>query len=383
MANTLNQVGIETGNIVEAYHITQSIDAFTGTVDYDIYLSGSFNMTGSINGEPGIINPLTASYAITTSYAETASYAISASYEINYETSSSYAETASIAESSSYALSASYVESSSYALSASYVESSSYAESASYALSASYVNLVAGPNIFINQVGTSFEISSSGGGGGGITPSETGSFYYSSSVNLNTITFYQGDGTSENITVDTGSASVGTYKVITSTDPGTVLTGASGTSQVVVKSILIPAGTFTTGDIVRILFWINAESDTGTTVEIRAYINNSPTNGGSMILGATNSDFINLGAFTNGGGITRNLHISSSTITSWPSFQSDTWKTDEGGDGFWNFPGSTVQGYATGNINWATTKYLVITGKFAPGANSLDKFNIRAVKITN
>ena len=36
-----------------------------------------------------------------------------------------------------------------------------------------------------------------------VTNNETGSFYYSSSVNLNTVTFYQGDGTTENVTVDT------------------------------------------------------------------------------------------------------------------------------------------------------------------------------------
>ena len=135
MANTLTQIGIETGNTVEAYHVSQSIDAFTGAEAYDISLSGSFNMTGSINGEPGLVNPLTASYAITASYTL----------------------------SSSYALSASHVVSSSYALSASYVVSSSYATTASY------VNLVAGPNITINQAGTSFEISSSGTGGGLIT----------------------------------------------------------------------------------------------------------------------------------------------------------------------------------------------------------------------
>ena len=39
--------------------------------------------------------------------------------------------------------------------------------------------------------------------------SQTGSFYYSSSVNLNTITFYQGDGTTETVTVDTGSSVAG------------------------------------------------------------------------------------------------------------------------------------------------------------------------------
>jgi hypothetical protein len=69
MANTLNKTGIENGGIVEAYHITQSIDAFTGLTAYDISLSGSFNMTGSINGEPGVINQLTSSYALTASYA--------------------------------------------------------------------------------------------------------------------------------------------------------------------------------------------------------------------------------------------------------------------------------------------------------------------------
>lgn len=64
MANTLTKAGITTGNTVEAFHVTQLIDAFSGTEAYDISLSGSFNMTGSINGEPGVINPLTASYAM-------------------------------------------------------------------------------------------------------------------------------------------------------------------------------------------------------------------------------------------------------------------------------------------------------------------------------
>lgn len=38
---------------------------------------------------------------------------------------------------------------------------------------------------------------------------DTGSFYYSSSVNLNTITFHQGDGTTESVTVNTGSGGGG------------------------------------------------------------------------------------------------------------------------------------------------------------------------------
>jgi hypothetical protein len=80
MAKILNKIGITTGNTVEAYHVTQSIDAFSGIEAYDISLSGSFNMTGSINGEPTIINPLTASYAMN---ALSSSYAITASYALN------------------------------------------------------------------------------------------------------------------------------------------------------------------------------------------------------------------------------------------------------------------------------------------------------------
>ncbi len=60
----LSKTGITNGTTIEASHITQSIDAFTGEKEYDIFLSGSFNMTGSINGEPGVVNPLTASYAV-------------------------------------------------------------------------------------------------------------------------------------------------------------------------------------------------------------------------------------------------------------------------------------------------------------------------------
>jgi len=122
MANTLTQVGIETGNAVEAYHVTQSIDAFTGAIAYDITLSGSFNMTGPINGQSGLINPLTASYAISSSRAISASFVTSASYAL----------------------------SSSRAISASFVTSASYALSSSYAVTASHV-----PNTFV-QNGNSF-----------------------------------------------------------------------------------------------------------------------------------------------------------------------------------------------------------------------------------
>ena len=69
MAKILTKTGITTGNTVKAFHVTQSVDAFTGTDAYDITISGSLTVTGSITGEPLIVNPLTSSYAITASYA--------------------------------------------------------------------------------------------------------------------------------------------------------------------------------------------------------------------------------------------------------------------------------------------------------------------------
>ena len=85
MAKSLSKTGITTGNTVKAGHVTQSIDAFTGVEAYDLTLSGSLVVTGSITGQPGVVNQLTASYAL------------SASVEITHEVSSSYAQTASIA----------------------------------------------------------------------------------------------------------------------------------------------------------------------------------------------------------------------------------------------------------------------------------------------
>lgn len=79
----LSKIGITTGNTVEPGHVTQSIDAFTGIEAYDISLSGSFNMTGSINGEPGTINNLTASFAVSSSRAVSSSFATTASFALN------------------------------------------------------------------------------------------------------------------------------------------------------------------------------------------------------------------------------------------------------------------------------------------------------------
>lgn len=88
MANTLSKIGISSGSKVEAWHVTQSIDAFTGTEAYDITLSGSLTVTGSINLNQDIDVNFNGNslYAISSSYSdysENTEYAISTSYADN------------------------------------------------------------------------------------------------------------------------------------------------------------------------------------------------------------------------------------------------------------------------------------------------------------
>ena len=49
MANQLSKSGIVTGADILAKHVTQSVDALTGTEEYDISISGSLTVTGSLN----------------------------------------------------------------------------------------------------------------------------------------------------------------------------------------------------------------------------------------------------------------------------------------------------------------------------------------------
>jgi hypothetical protein len=72
MALNLSTTGIVDGQIIKAAQVTQSIDALTGTVAYDITISGSFSLTGGTTGsgtfnrsvqtsqvEPNTVIPLT------------------------------------------------------------------------------------------------------------------------------------------------------------------------------------------------------------------------------------------------------------------------------------------------------------------------------------
>ena len=66
MAKTLSSASITDGSTVEAWHVTQSIDAFNGVEAYDITISGSLTLSGNT------VLTGTASYASTASYAANA-----------------------------------------------------------------------------------------------------------------------------------------------------------------------------------------------------------------------------------------------------------------------------------------------------------------------
>jgi hypothetical protein len=88
MAKILTKNGISSGSIVQPGHVTQSIDAFTGIEAYDITLSGSLTVTGSVILDTTINKNFygTASYVPTSSYALTcitSSYALTTSFADN------------------------------------------------------------------------------------------------------------------------------------------------------------------------------------------------------------------------------------------------------------------------------------------------------------
>lgn len=100
---------------IESWHVSQSVDAFTGVVAYDITISGSFTLTGSqyVSGSVSAsFGPNTVGFHGTSSWSVSSSRSISSSFA----TSASYAVSST---SASYALSSSYAVSSSYAISAS------------------------------------------------------------------------------------------------------------------------------------------------------------------------------------------------------------------------------------------------------------------------
>ena len=47
MAKKLSKAGISTSETIQAWHVTQSVDALTGDVGYDVSISGSLELRNS------------------------------------------------------------------------------------------------------------------------------------------------------------------------------------------------------------------------------------------------------------------------------------------------------------------------------------------------
>lgn len=102
MANQLSKSGITNSQTIQAWHVSQSVDALTGTSAYDIKISGSLTLTGSVESLNGFTGNLigTSSWsdnAVTANTASWAENAISSSYAIS-ASQAEYANTASYAD---------------------------------------------------------------------------------------------------------------------------------------------------------------------------------------------------------------------------------------------------------------------------------------------
>jgi hypothetical protein len=160
MALTLDKSTIVSLGTIRPWHVSQSVDAFTGLEAYDITISGSLTITGSVYLDQLSDTPqnnVLSFDSVTKQVFYTSSQGLTAglSSTLNDLTSSYNAFTGSHNTGS--------------------FTGSFTGSVAGTAATASYVNLVAGPNITINQVGTAFQISSSGGGGGYTTVENEGS----------------------------------------------------------------------------------------------------------------------------------------------------------------------------------------------------------------
>jgi hypothetical protein len=278
------------------------------TVPITASIISASSFTGSLFGTASwATNALTASFLPVGTYNITASWAQSASNAINARTASflpigTYNITASWANnavSASNALTASFVRN---AVTASYVlnaVSSSFATTASHALNGGVTQIIAGTNVTISPVGGTGAVTINSSGGGGSI--DTGSLLRTASVNLNTITFTKGDGSTFPITVNTGSGgggSVGTLAQVTAL-------GASTT--VPITASIISASSFT-GSLFGTASWAT-NALTASFLPIGTYnITASWAQSASNAINARTASFVN--------NLNQNLSITGAVILS-------------------------------------------------------------------
>jgi hypothetical protein len=190
---------------VQSWHVSQSVDAFTGASDYDITISGSLTIIGPVSSSGGFTGSLlgTSSNAVSSSFSSTASFvrnAQTASYVLN-------------AVSSSFASTASFVNT----LNQSVVLTGSLSTTGSVTLQ----GLTTTPKSFVvtidNTTGQLFYTSSTGFVAGAVSPgAPTGSIQYNNAgafAGVSTLTY---DGTTLRATGSFSGSFTGVYNNLVS-----------------------------------------------------------------------------------------------------------------------------------------------------------------------
>jgi len=202
---------------------------------------------------------------------------------------------------------------------------------------------------YISPTFISASAAASGFGSGGST--NTGSLLTTASVSSNTITFTKGDGSTFPITVDTGSG--------TSSNPvyakNTGSFSSSGTGNQILTSLLIPANTFTAGDIVRVTARFKKVGTTSTT-QTNILINTSVATAGATTLKANVYTASTLASTVQGSAVI----INSTTNTQLPWNATNLGPTE--------LVNSTSAWQESVAINWTTNQYILFTA--APNSAS-------------
>ena len=221
---------------INAWHVSQSVDALTGADDYDITISGSLTITGSIfhaeiQDASGVASSVlvrdnsTGEYYYTGSYStggggstDTGSLLLTASISNNTITftkgdGNTFNITVDTGSDTNIANTNLTLDDNRILtfngnnLTFNVTGGESFTIASSLESDVSITNLATSsrPNIIFHDSESGQLFTYPTTSLPFLSDSDTGSFYYSSSVNLNTITFYQGDGTFETVVVNTGS----------------------------------------------------------------------------------------------------------------------------------------------------------------------------------
>ena len=226
---------------INAWHVSQSVDALTGIDDYDITISGSFTVTGSIfhaeiQDASGVASSVlvrdnnTGEYYYTGSYStgggggstDTGSLLLTASISNNTITftkgdGTTFNVTVDTGSDTNIGNTDLTLDSSrilnfdgnNLTFSSSIGEAFIIESSQNSAVDIRNLTSGSRPNIIFHDSESGQIFTYPTNSLPFLSDSDTGSFYYSSSVSLNTITFYQGDGTTETVIVNTGSGGGG------------------------------------------------------------------------------------------------------------------------------------------------------------------------------